>query len=423
MNSETTITCEVDALLDAWRRNKRKAAGMKRMMRGVRGWAAALVCAACGLAGADELLIQSFDGTGQLTFNTLNDGTNYNYRVEWAPAPSGPWSTFEGARPWLDVIQGAAGGIVTSAVPMCYRVVATRGEYLAVDLSGGTNAASYPVAYYRTLADVPGGPNSDAYKTTSLLMRLIPKGRFTMGSPSVELGWYSDETQHPETLAQDFHIGVFEVTQRQWELVMGKKPSFFTNVAYYASRPVEQVSYYDIRENPSGSGSAISPNWPATNAVGAASFMGRMRAKTGMTFDLPTEAQWEYACRAGTTTALNSGKNLASTAQDANMSEVGRNFHNGPSTVGYGKAVDTSGGTAKAGSYQPSARGLYDMHGNVKEWCLDWYPGYEGTFRILRGGGWLDDAESCRAACRFVEYPSARYNLYGFRAVLPSSQQ
>ena len=396
----------------------------------MRGWFSRLAMLVSGqaaalAAGAEELAITSFEGTGQLTYNTLNDGTNYSYRVEWAPAPSGPWSEFGGAGAfWLNAKPQAAGAAVTNTVPICYRVVATLGDYLMIDVSGGTNATSYPVTYYRTLADLPISVTNDAYKTTNILMRLIPKGTFAMGSPAGELGKDSYETRHTVTLTKDFYLGVFEVTQRQWELVTGNKPSYFNNATYYATRPVEQVSYYDIRENPANS--AISPNWPATNAVHAGSFMGRLRAKTGLTgFDLPTESQWEYACRAGTATALNSGKNLKSTSSDANVAEVGRYWYNGGS--GSSQSCAPSAGTAAVGSYAPNAWGLYDMHGNVWEWCLDWYGIYpgavtdppgasSGSLRVFHGGCWVFYADYCRSANRDFDSPGYRDLYTGFRA-------
>ena len=297
-------------------------------------------------------------------------------------------------------------------------------SYLVINLSGGMGAANYPVTYYASNA-VPGGANSDAYKTTNLLMRLIPKGSFTMGSPADELGRNVEEMKHTVTLTMDFYIGVFEVTQRQWELVMGNKPSYFNNATYYASRPVEQVSYFEIRENPANSYDPA-VDWPANSVVNAASFMGKLRAKTGLaTFDLPTESQWEYACRAGTTTALNSGKNLNSTTTDANMAEVGRYLRNGGS--GYTQDGDTSGGTAKVGTYRANAWGLYDMHGNAWEWCLDWYGTYPDTvsdpagagggfYRVARGGDWYEFASSCRSAFRNRGTSDAWSNHTGFRA-------
>jgi formylglycine-generating enzyme required for sulfatase activity len=235
--------------------------------------------------------------------------------------------------------------------------------YMAINLSGGTDATNYPVTYYATSNAVPGGVNSDAYKTTNLLMRLIPAGVFTMGTPAKEMGRRSDETQHQVTLTKSFYMGVFEVTQRQLELVMGNKPSYFNNASYYASRPVERVSYYDIRENPANSDDPA-VDWPNNSAVNATSFMGKLRAKTGLpTFDLPMESQWEYACRAGTTKALNSGKNLARQKCDANMAKVGRYWYNGKSR--YTQNGNTTVGTTKVGSYLPNDLGLYDMPGNV----------------------------------------------------------
>ena len=401
-------------------------------MRRMQTWRwvpAALLLAIGGTTAgrAGDLAIQSFDGTGRLTYGTLNDGTNYNYRVEWAPSPAGPWSDFASSgASWLGARPQASGSVVTNSVPMCYRVVANRGDYMSIGISGGTGATTYPVRYYRTLADVPGGANSDAYKTTSILMRLIPKGTFTMGSPSGELYRSSDETQHQVTLTSDFYLGVFEVTQRQWELVMGNRPSYFDNATCYQTRPVEQVSYYDIRENPNNS--AISPNWPQSSQAHADSFMGKLRAKTGLTgFDLPTESQWEYAGRAGTTTALNSGYDLTSTSSDPRMSEVGRYAFNHPGGYSSASSVSTDGGTAAAGSYLANAWGLYDMHANVWEWCLDWYGTYPGTvtdppgassgsYRVFRGGGWNYIAYICRSASRSIDYPDYRNYSYGFRA-------
>jgi len=294
--------------------------------------------------------------------------------------------------------------------------------YMVVDLSGGTSASSYPVTY---LTAVPSGGWTDTYKTTKLVLRKIPAGTFTMGSPSGELGRDSDEMQHMVTLTKAFYIGVFEMTQRQWELVMGNKPSFFNNATYYATRPVERVSYYDIRENPANSDDA-SVDWPANSAVNATSFMGKLRSKTGLaTFDLPTESQWEYACRAGTTTALNSGKNLTNTDSDANMAEVGRYWYNGGSGFSYSCAPTV--GTATVGSYLPNAWGLYDMHGNVWEWCLDWYlytlrdgsdptGAASGIYRELRGGRFYGNAISCRSAIRDQGLPNALGIDVGFRA-------
>jgi YD repeat-containing protein len=303
---------------------------------------------------------------------------------------------------------GITGGVSTGEPP------AAADSYLVVDLSDGPSASSYPVSY---LSAAPPGGWSDEYKTTKMVFRRIPAGTFTMGSPVGELGrdaaWLGDETQRQVTLAQSFYIGVFEVTQKQWERVKGTWPSYFNNTSYRDSRPAELVSYSGIRGSSAGAG------WPANNNVDADSFMGRLRARTGKTFDLPTEAQWEYAGRAGTTTALNSGKNLTNTNSCPNAAEVGRYWFNGGSV--YSKSGDASVGTAKVGTYLANAWGVYDMHGNVYEWCLDisWTA---SSWHINRGGGWTSQARGCRVAFR-KDYPAAgSYNDMGFRVVLPLDQ-
>ena len=299
-------------------------------------------------------------------------------------------------------------------------------SYLVIDLSGGPNAASYPVS---NLTDIPSGGWTDEYKTTKLVLRRIDPGTFTMGSPTGEAGRTdSDETPHQVTLTHSYYIGIFELTQRQWELVIGSRPSGFSNTVCYATRPVENISYNQIR------GTDLGKWWPQMNAVDEASFMGKLRAKTGRLFDLPTEAQWEYACRAGTATALNSGKNLsASNGVDANMAEVGRYYYN---SGAYNNSYDYNGstdetGTAKVGSYLPNAWGLYDMHGNVGEFCLDWFGtgtanvvsdplGLEtGSIRSVRSGTWDNYSAHCRSGAHRVAYaPNQSYPRHGLRPVV-----
>ena len=288
--------------------------------------------------------------------------------------------------------------------------------YVVVDLSGGPDAESYPVRYSSIGPDL----SDDTCRTTELWLRRIPAGTFIMGSPEDEVGRDSyDMKQHEVTLTQDYYIGVFECTQKQWELVMGSNQSECKGDC----RPVESVSYKRLR----GSGEQAGAGWPTYgHAVDSTSFMGILRAKTGLTFDLPTEAQWEYACRAGTTTALNSGKNLTSTSSDANMDEVGRYYFNQTD----GKGGYTSEHT-KVGSYRPNAWGLYDMHGNVWERCLDWFGGSptseanetdpvgptSGLSRMFRGGGWNSYARDCSSACRSWDDPANGLYFIGFRVL------
>lgn len=278
--------------------------------------------------------------------------------------------------------------------------------YMVVDMSGGRDADTWPVTY---LDSLPEGGWTYEHKTTKLVLRRIEAGTFTMGSPESELGRNENEIQHEVTLTKPYYIGVFEVTQRQWELAMGNRPSTYKNEDVYATRPVETVSFVDIRGATSGLG------WPATDGVDEDSFLGVLRKKTGLAFTLPTEAEWEYACRAGAGTALNSGLDLTSTNVCPHMAAVGRYVCNGGE---YRDSLgDTTQGTAAVGSYAPNAWGVYDMHGNVWEWCLDWMDDYAGEavsdpvgpaeatavygpMRVLRGGSAGTEVRGCRSAVR-----------------------
>jgi len=306
---------------------------------------------------------------------------------------------------------------------------------LFANYDGGPGSETYLVVYLQDDAnagikagdsqytDIEPDLDDDACRTTELWLRRIPAGSFVMGSPETEAGRYANEVQHQVTLTEDYYIGIFEMTQRQYELITGDKPSYFNNADYYATRPVEQISYDMIRGATAGAG------WPASSNVDSDSFMGKLRAMTKLVFDLPTEAQWEYACRAGTTTSLNTGKDIVNTGEvaDENLNEAGRNQYNGGSQ--YKQNCAPTAGTAVVGSYLPNAWDLYDMHGNVWEWCLDWNGAYSGdatdpygptsgTVRILRGGGWsTKKPELFRSAFRFNNVSTKDSYYLGFRVV------
>lgn len=256
--------------------------------------------------------------------------------------------------------------------------------YCVVDLSGGPQAARYPVS---ALSKIPEGGWTDEYKTTKLVLRRIDAGKFVMrgsveGSEGIDV-----------VLTKSFYLGVFEATQKQYELITGGNPSIGT---HSATLPVGRVSYHMIR------GSGEGAKWPSTDSVDEDSVLGKLRSKTSLKFDLPTGAQWEYACRSGTTGDYGgTGK----------IDEMGRYSGNG-------------GGRAKVGSYLPNQWGLYDMHGNEWEWCRDWAASYSlpmvdphggssGIWRIVRGGDSGSTADGCTSSTTNWNYPF--YDYYGFR--------
>ena len=224
--------------------------------------------------------------------------------------------------------------------------------------------------------------------TNSLGMEFIriPAGTFQMGD--IWGGGQSDESPvHTVTLTKDFFIGTYEVTQAQWEAVMGSNPSSFSSCG--GDCPVETVSWYDVQ-----------------------AFIDALNAAEGTTaYRLPTEAEWEYAARAGTTTKYS--------------------FGNEENLLGDYAWYDVNSGseTHPVGQKQPNPWGLYDMHGNVWEWAQDWISNYSsspttdpagpssGTYRVVRGGGWVSGAFFLRSAFRLRAAPGFRYGILGFRLV------
>lgn len=326
-----------------------------------------------------------------------------------------------------------------NAVVKVYPVKREKPKYIAIDLSGGTAATHYPIEY---LEDVPTGGWSDAYKTSKLVLRHIPAGSFVMGGRNTDYPGAVNTNLHMVTITRDFYLGVFSITQRQWELVMGNRPSYFTNATCYATRPVEGVSYQDIR------GANKGLTWPQSAEVDDGSFMGVLRRKIGMNgFDLPTEAQWEYACRAGTTTALNDGHDLSDMTNAVELATTARYAYNSGWATGKYQglangyqwtdfACGTEKGTDKVGNYAPNAFGLYDMHGNIYDLCLDvygipkgsidpcgWEPGHvepplKQEARTSRGGSWRHPAYSCSSGWREGVWVHSRMYSLGFRLCL-----
>jgi len=222
---------------------------------------------------------------------------------------------------------------------------------------------------------------ADLGKGIKLEMVLIPAGKFMIGSPASEKGRSANETQHEVTLTKPFYMGKYEITQEQWEGVMGNNPSSKTKGA---KLPVTDVSWNDCQE-----------------------FIKKLNEKTKGGYRLPTEAEWEYACRAGTTTAYSFGGEI--TPKDEN----------------YGGSK--LGATVVVGGYKPNAFGLYDMHGNVWEWCEDWMADYPagavtdpkgpatGERHVLRGGSFRGLESVARSSHRSNGSPTDRSNAGGFR--------
>lgn len=241
--------------------------------------------------------------------------------------------------------------------------------YRIIDLSDGPSAKFYPT-YYMDTESIFDWP--DEFKTDLIVLRRIQPGRFVMGKGPRVVEDDTDSNTHPEhivTLTRAYYIGVYTVTQRQWELVTGDRPSFFSKNECYAMRPVENIGYDDLR------GKGVGAKWPVSQGVDSNSFIGILRKRTEIVnIDLPTEAQWEYACRAGTSTDFNDGYDIPEDNGIAieNVAKVAR-FNSELGGLDC-DTVDVNVGTAIVGSYKPNQWGIYDMHGNVAEICIDANP-------------------------------------------------
>ncbi len=412
---------------------------------------------------------------------TLTEGNSVAGTITWRPDLSWPDHKLDGV------------AVQARAVVTAY-AVDNPPDYMVLDLLASGVADSeryYPGADFLPKSDysqVGAITNNPAYKTTKLVMRKIMAKniRWTMGSyadgteksrsagkETVSGVNIDTEAAHEVELTNNYYMAVFETTQAQWAIVVPEHwPSYFTNTVDRAYRPVEQISYAEIRAaNPltvtSGSSSNFLTNhgddylWP--NDPHSDSFLGRLHNITGLKFDLPSEAEWEFACRAGNgngkwgngETVLH--QSTSSSVSDANLAHVGRYNVNHKEISGNktwdqvdGTVLASEGGTAIVGSYQPNSWGLYDMHGNLMEICLDWYEADISTFggkvnldpvnptdslsgttykffgngaggRVRRGGAAGVTAPNCRSAYRKSKISNTvtSEKNTGFRIVCP----
>jgi len=253
----------------------------------------------------------------------------------------------------------------------------------------------------------PASKNLPGEITNTIGMKfvLIPAGEFMMGSSQSveevvsngggEVEYYrGEQPRHRVSITRPFYLGVHEVTQKQYEAIMGENPSYFEG----ENNPVDSVSWFDAVE-----------------------FCKKLTEKEGITYRLPTEAEWEYSCRAGTETPFHYGNSLSSRQA---------NFHG---EYPYGKAEKGPfrAETLPVGSFKPNAWGLYDMHGNMYEWCADWYDvdyygestvddpqgPASGEYRVRRSGAWINTGAFCRSVYRSWLGPENICFLCGFRCV------
>jgi formylglycine-generating enzyme required for sulfatase activity len=339
-------------------------------MRRMQAWrwlpAAVLLAAGGTAARAGDLAIQSFDGTGRLTFNEVS--TAETYRVEWAPSPSGPWTNFTAAAFALDEIVAKGSGIVTCSVPMCYRVVAA-------------------------VMNTPTPP------ATPFGMVLIPAG--TNSGTDPDFGAYS------LTNAAPLYMDSTLVTKAKWDevytwAITNGYTFAHTGSGKAANHPVHTVSWHDCVKwcNARSEKEGRPVSYRVDGAVYRGADNNSVICSVNVAgYRLPTDVEYEYASRGG----LKDKRFPWGDTIDHTRANYYSYWSGGAPFFSYDtgySGFDTryaTGGypyTSPVGSFPANEYGLYDMAGNVWEWCTDWYPGYEGSHRVLRGGSWT----STRAA-------------------------
>lgn len=316
-----------------------------------------------------------------------------------------------------------------SGIELIVNGIAPSGAFLVYQSSTPEGLANHPSVVIQTNTLLTNGirfslstaltPSNHAFfiAVHYTNMAYIASGTFTMGSPESEPARVPSEgPQTQVTLSRGFLIGKHEVTQSEYLNVMGTNPSAFTG---NLSLPVDTVSWDDA---------------VAYCAALTAKERNEGRLPSGFAYRLPTEAEWEYVCRAGTTTAFHFGDSLRSGMANFNglfeYPPCGGEIYSCYNPSGVYLGVPT-----KVENYPPNAWGLHDMHGSISEWCHDWFADNllggsvtnpqgptTGELRIIKGGSWDENAWGCRSAFRFSIYPDARSSTIGFRVVLASVQ-
>jgi sulfatase modifying factor 1 len=357
------------------------------------------------LADLNRTVTPQMIQSSSITTAQLNEQILKYLKPEITVSPQAPGLIFSGQS--MNLTSQAQGKYLTyqwqrNGQPI---VGATQASFSIADVNGSLHDGNYSVLVSNdfgsvtsalTPLQVDGTPSAHTVSSISMEMIFCPPGTFTMGSPTTETGRVTNETEHNVTLTKGFYLGKYEVTQAQYQAVMtGNTDSLSATPSEWPNnpnRPVEKVSWADAQIFLTRLNAQQSANIPA-----------------GWAYVLPTESQWEYACRAGTTTMYSWEDDINATRANYSVSGLSQ--------------------TRDVGYYAANPWGFFDMHGNVWEWTADWYQAAyptgnpvvdpsgpaSGSNRVQRGGSWFFDGAGLRSALRFYDTPSTRYDDLGFR--------